>query len=161
MLLPKGMTFAAGSGSVFQAIQQDPNVQTFVAKNAVPGKALEFTVSGEGSMPREQQGDPLSKYKWWILGGLGLVLAAAAAFLLRKPAGVPGVSPNYQPQVGVAAAHVYGSPATKNGALLNALKEELFALESEKLTGNLAPAEYAEVKAALEIVLKRALKRTS
>ncbi len=30
--------------------------------------------------------DPLSKYKWWILGGLGLLLAAAAAFLLRRPA---------------------------------------------------------------------------
>ena len=28
----------------------------FVAKNAVPGKALEFTVSGTGSMPREDQG---------------------------------------------------------------------------------------------------------
>ena len=32
--------------------------------------------------------DPLSKYKWWILGGLGLLLAAAAAFLLRKPVAV-------------------------------------------------------------------------
>ena len=29
--------------------------------------------------------DPLSKYKWWILGGLALLLAAAAAFLLRRP----------------------------------------------------------------------------
>jgi hypothetical protein len=191
VLLPKGMTFAAGSGSVFQPIQQDPNIQTFVAKNAVPGKVLEFTVSGEGSMPREQQAaapgaqggqdasapgtqpgggigapintpDPLSKYKWWILGGLALVLAAAAAFLLRKPANAPGTVPAYDPQVATAASPVhaaYASPGTKNSALLNALKEELFALESEKLTGSLPPAEYAEVKAALEIVLKRALKR--
>ena len=56
VLLPKSMTFAAGSGSVFSAINQDPNIQTFVAKNAAPGKALEFTVSGTGSMPREDQG---------------------------------------------------------------------------------------------------------
>ena len=34
--------------------------------------------------------DPLSKYKWWILGGLALLLAAAAAFLLRKPEGSGG-----------------------------------------------------------------------
>ena len=50
--------------------------------------------------------------------------------------------------------------AAKNAALLNALKEELFALESEKIAGTLAPSEYAEQKAALEIVLKRALQRS-
>jgi ribosomal protein L29 len=44
-------------------------------------------------------------------------------------------------------------------ALLNALKEELFALESDKIAGKLAPGEYEELKAALETVLKRALKR--
>jgi hypothetical protein len=41
---------------------------------------------------------------------------------------------------------------------LSVLKEELFTLESEKLTGAVTPAEYAETKAALETVLKRALK---
>jgi hypothetical protein len=186
VLLPKSMTFAAGAGSAFQSIQQDPNVQTFVAKNATPGKPLEFTVSGTGSMPREDQGtpnggpgaappasqpgggigepintpDPLSKYKWWILGGIGLLLVAAAAFLLRKPAGAPAAIPTYDPTT-LATAPVHALPATRNSALLNALKEELFALESEKLTGTVSPAEYAEAKAALEIVLKRALKRNS
>jgi ribosomal protein L29 len=53
------------------------------------------------------------------------------------------------------------SPAAKNAALLNALKEELFALESEKIAGTLAPREYAEQKAALETVLRRALKKSS
>jgi hypothetical protein len=131
--------------------------------------------------------DPLTKYKWWILGGLGLLLAATAAFLLRKPAG--GTTPAYAAAPGLAAsgftapglaasgptAHAaphpatvptpaFASPATpaaKNAALLNALKEELFALESEKLSGTLTPEEYAEVKPALEVVLKRALKRNS
>jgi hypothetical protein len=189
VLMPKSMTFAAGSGSTFTAINQDPNIQTFVAKNAAPGKALEFTVSGTGSMPREEQGapaggqpgaasgqpgggigepintpDPLSKYKWWILGGLAIIFAAAAAFLLRRPAGTPGVvvagsgaavapTPAYAP-------HVASTPAAKNGALLAALKEELFSLESDKLTGVVTPAEYAETKAALETVLKRALKKS-
>jgi hypothetical protein len=187
VLLPKSMSFAAGSGSTFTAINQDPNIQTFVAKNATPGKALEFTISGTGSMPREEQGapaggqagapnsqpgggigepintpDPLSKYKWWILGGLAIVFAAAAAFLLRKPAGVPGVAVAGS-GVAVASTPVYApyvanTPAAKNGALLSALKEELFALESDKLTGAVTPAEYAETKAALETVLKRALK---
>jgi len=191
VLLPKSMTFTPGSGSAFTPINQDPNIQTFVAKNAAPGKPLEFSVSGTGSMPREDQGaagpggpeaaapgggqpgggigepintpDPLSKYKWWILGGLALVFVVAAAFLLRKPAGAPVVPVAQVQSPSVVATPVYSashvaSPASKNGALLSVLKDELFALESEKLTGVVSPAEYAETKAALEIVLKRALK---
>lgn len=190
VLLPKSMTFTAGSGSTFTPLNQDPNIQTFVAKNAVPGKALEFTVSGNGSMPREDQGagaggqagtqpgggigepintpDPLSKYKWWILGGLALVFAAAAAFLLRKPAGAPGIPVAAAPNAVAHPAHAPYVPTTshaaaagKNGSLLAALKEELFALESDKLTGVVSPDEYAETKAALEVVLKRALKKNS
>jgi hypothetical protein len=186
VLLPKSMKFEAGAGSTFTAINQDPNIQTFVAKNTAPGKVLEFTVSGTGSMPREDQGaggpqtaapgggqpgggigepintpDPLSKYKWWILGGLALLFVVAAAFLLRRPAGVPGVPA--APAADITATPAYppakpSSPATHNSALLSALKEELFALESDKLTGAVSPAEYAETKAALETVLKRALK---
>jgi hypothetical protein len=36
----------------------------------------------------------------------------------------------------------------------------LFALESEKIAGTLPLAEYTELKAALETVLRRALKRS-
>jgi hypothetical protein len=194
VLLPKSMSFTAGAGAAFQSVPEDPAVQTYVARNLVPGKPIEFTVSGNGSIPREGQGapagpqaaamgapdsgapdagatdskpgggigapigtpDPLSKYKWWILGGLALLLAAAAAFLLRKPTGASAVGASD------AAAGSYsapGSPATKQAALLNALKEELFALESEKIAGTLAPDEYAEVKAALDLLLRRALNR--
>ena len=51
---------------------------------------------------------------------------------------------------------------TANGpnALLAAMKEELFALETDKLQGRLSEAEYAEQKAALEVVLRRALARS-
>jgi hypothetical protein len=194
--LPKAMAFTAGAGAAYQPIPQDPSIQTYLLKNAQPGKAMEFTVSGTGSMPREQQGagqqeaggqgqpaggpgggigepinqpDPLTKYKWWILGGLGVLLAVVAAFLLRKPAGVPaGAAVGTAapvPQAAAAAAPSYASHVStsvgKNGALLAVLKDELFALESEKLSGTIDAGEYAEQKAALEVVLKRALKRTS
>ena len=193
VILPKSMTFTAGAGAAFKSVPEDPGVQTFVARNALPGKAIEFTISGEGSIPREQQSapagqqpgvgaqesggqdsgaganggqpgggigapigtpNPLSKYTWWILGGLALLMAAGAAFLLRKPAGAPVV-----PFDAGAGSYPSSSPAQKNAALLNVLKEELFALESERISGTIAPQEYAEVKAALETVLKRALNR--
>jgi 5-hydroxyisourate hydrolase-like protein (transthyretin family) len=187
VMLPKSMSFAPGAGSAFLSSQQDPGFQTFVAQNIAPGKPLEFTVSGAGSIPREESSaqsgqqpasgagvqdngpsqqsgasaaqpgggigspintpDPLTKFKWWILSGLALLLAASAAFLARKPAS--------------ATAAPKASPAARSATLLDSLKEELFALESEKIAGMLTPAEYEEQKAALEAVLKRALKRRS
>ena len=44
-------------------------------------------------------------------------------------------------------------------SLLAAMKEELFALETDRLQGRLSETEYAEQKAALEVVLRRALLR--
>jgi hypothetical protein len=43
--------------------------------------------------------------------------------------------------------------------LLSILKDELFAIESEKLSGTLSASEYAEIKTGLEAVLRRALSR--
>jgi hypothetical protein len=184
VVLPKSMTF---SGSGFQSSPQDPTLQTYMMQNVTPGREVTFSISGTGSFPREDQNaqgdngpagapqagqpgggigepintpDPLSKYKWWILAGLALLLAAIAAFLLRKPANAGTGAPVGAAAVGVPAAHITPTtPAAKNAALLNALKEELFALESERIAGTLPQDEYAEQKAALETVLKRALKK--
>ncbi len=184
VVVPKSMTF---TGQGFESSPQDPTVQTFMMRNVTPGKPIAFAVSGTGAFPREDQNaqgdsgqggaqqsgpgggigepintpDPLSKYKWWILGGLALLLVTIAAFLSRKPANAfpaahPGAAAAMIPQSYAAAT----TPAARNSALLNALKEELFSLESDKIAGTLSPAEYAEQKAALEIVLKRALKRS-
>jgi hypothetical protein len=196
--LPKSISFVAGAGIDFQQVHppnQTPAVQFFLLKNAQPGKPIAFTVSGTGSMPREDQGaapgqqtspdnggqssdastpgaqpggglgppvggsDALSKYKWWIMGGIALLLAAGAAFLLRKPAGGPGAVPGALLDGPATPYAAFASPAAKNAALLNVLKEELFTLESDKISGKIQPDEYAEVKAALETVLKRALKK--
>lgn len=190
VLLPKSITFVSATPEAFRSVAEDPGIQTYIAKNGLPGKVLEFTISGTGSMPKAAQGagggqqgdggaaadasapgnqpgggignpintpDPLSKYKWWILSALALLLAAAAAFMLRKPVGAP--APVAAPAVGTGTSQIGASAQAKPCTLLDALKEEMFALESEKLSGTIAPGEYAEVKAALETVLRRALKR--
>jgi len=199
ILMPKSMTFTPGGGASFKSVQEDPGIQTWLLKNALPGKPIEFAVSGTGSIPREAQNtppgpqgggagqdasapsaqpgggigtpidtpDPLSKYKWWILGALALLLSAAAAFLLRKPATagtIASPSEAAAPAAALANAGTFAyqpaaSSAGKNTAILNALKEELFAIESDKISGAITTTEYAEVKAALETVLKRALKK--
>ena len=107
--------------------------------------------------------EPLSKYKWWILGGLGLLLAAAAGFLLRKPAGATshGVSPaasSWPPPPVATTAAPFGGNAHQQ-QVLQALKEELFLLETDRLQNRLSENEYAQQKSALELVLRRALNR--
>lgn len=193
VVLPKSMTFAAGSGSVFQPSPQDPSFQTYLSRNVLPSSPLEFTISGTGALPREDQSaqsgqqmggggsdtsepgnrpgggignpintpDPLSKYKAWILGGLALIMVATAAFLLRRPAGSAALAVGAGAVQSAAApvAHPAAPSVSGNAALLNVLKEELFTLEHEKITGAVTPVEYAKVKDALETVLKRALKR--
>jgi hypothetical protein len=222
------MTFTAGSGADFGPTNEDPRVQTYIHKNVKPGQSVSFTVSGEGSMPRDQQTqqrpamgagaagatglggdqsaaptpgggigqpintpDPLTRYKWWILSILALLLVGGAIFMLRKQtpalAGFPGgakvdgvdtdsfvAAPvarvQTQPTVqSPGFAQSYSAPQAPRAAsapadnanvtLMSNLKDELFAIESERIAGTLSQAEYDQVKAGLEAVLKRALKR--
>jgi len=44
---------------------------------------------------------------------------------------------------------------------MNKLKEELLALESDRISGRLKAEEYEKAKSVLEVALKRALKRSS
>ena len=121
--------------------------------------------------------DPLTRYKWWILGSLALLLVGGAFFLLRKQnpafAGFPGSvkhdSFDADPLTPTPASRTQNVPAQPayrpaaapvgNAALLATLKDELFALESEKIAGTLSIEDYNEAKAGLESVLKRALKK--
>jgi hypothetical protein len=203
----KGIDFKAAQGLSFQSTQEDPRVQTFVARNIRPGQAIGFAISGEGQMPGGAQStgmasqggmgdsgggsdgigsgpgggigapigspDPLTKYKWWILALLALLLAAASGYLLRRKSGAsdgvvalvhdpqaPGQTPTTvtMPARSPSPATGHGSaPVSGNAALLNLIKEEMFAIEREKLSGDLPPKEYAEIKAGLEALLRRAL----
>jgi hypothetical protein len=140
--------------------------------------------------------DPLTRYKWWILGGLTLLLVLAAIYLLRNrgassagslvpvpssadfesrsipspPRSIAPVSEYTPPPIpprapAPAAPYPAYAPATSPGAtagktaLLGILKEELFAIESEKLSGTLSVEEYAEIKTGLEALLRRALRK--
>jgi hypothetical protein len=197
IMMPKSMTFKPGVSAPYTPVTEETTAQTYVARNAQPSQALDFTVSGTGQMPRdtgaaaaggapagdasapaggggatssaasdtrpggglgvpldpEGTNDPWAKYKWWILGGLGLVMAVGAGIMLKNgPAQI--VAP------AVAGGGVATGPVvTSADSLLAAMKEELFALETDKLQGRLTESEYVEQKAALEVVLRRALLR--
>lgn len=123
--------------------------------DTAPGKGL-----GNPLDPNNTR-EPLStKYKWWILGGLGLLLVAAAGVLLRKPA-IPGIQTAV---TGPYPATNYAQPPavsshTQKELILRVLKDELFSLETERLQGTIADVDYLQQKAAVELLLRRALDR--
>ena len=129
IMMPKSMTFEAGASTPYSPVTEEMTAQTYVARNAQPSQALDFTVSGTGQMPRDEgaaaaagggaaadasapsgaggaatsaasdtrpggglgvpldpegTNDPWAKYKWWILGGLGLVMAVGAGIMLKN-----------------------------------------------------------------------------
>jgi hypothetical protein len=119
-----------------------------------PGVGLNNPLDSEGTL------EPWAKYKWWILGGLGLALAAGAGIMMRGGSQESGTA--VAPTAGASPAEVPpGAPAgiVQGGVLLTALKEELFALETDRLSGAISESEYAEQKTALEVVLRRAMRR--
>jgi 5-hydroxyisourate hydrolase-like protein (transthyretin family) len=180
VLVPKSMKITPGPSSPLQlsSDSSNPSTDTYVAQNVSPSQPLDFTVSGLGELPRDADqstdngstvaatdnkmpgkglDNPLDpngdrdvwgKYKWWILFGIALLLAVAAAFLLRKPP-TPAEASTPSPE----------SPSTRSSSLLASLKEEMFALETDRLQNRISESDYATQKAALEIILRRALER--
>jgi hypothetical protein len=184
LMMPKAMKFTQGNPAQYSPVNdEEVNAQTYVARNAQPSEPLAFTVSGTGQLPRDtaaggqtgssSQGasdngtvDPnkdtrpgvglgvpldkdaeregwVSKYKIWIIIGLGFVFAAIAGFMLKAPS---------------AAAARTAAPAGPEGAL-QVLRDELFAVETDRLSGKLSEDEYAQLKAAFDIVLRRTIAR--
>ena len=113
---------------------------------------------GGGLGPPIDAPDPLEKYRWYILGGFALVMAAGAVYITKRPrtASLAGRSDIELPELPRA---VTSSTAGRSGLLLEALKEELFELEVEHKQGHISQQEYEKARAALDQTLERALKR--
>ena len=115
---------------------------------------------GGGLGPPIDAPDPLEKYRWPILGGFAVVLAAGAIYMAKRPqvARIPDFAPaDVEAPEAPQPAKPVVSP--RPGLLLEALKEELFELEMEHKQGKITQQEYEKAKAALDQTLERALKR--
>ncbi len=118
---------------------------------------------GGGLGTPEGTPDPLHKYRWAILAGCLALLAAGGGWVAtRKDTAMQ------QEALRTVATPKFSSPVVvpqaapqppQSGLLLQALKEELFALEVERQQGRISEAEYQKTKAALDQTLQRALSR--
>ncbi|MGH9493074.1 MAG: carboxypeptidase regulatory-like domain-containing protein [Terriglobales bacterium] len=101
--------------------------------------------------------DPLREYRWQVLGGIALLLALGAFFVWNRSAG----SPELAAPRSYAGSSAIPPPVARDRSalLLEALKEELFQLESERHQGKISAAEYEKAKAALDQTIQRAVTR--
>ena len=182
-------TAGQGAAFVAMNDPRQPDSIVQVVSNTTVGQPLDFSISGTGTLaeagddsagapapagstasgrdsrpggglgPPIDAPDPLEKYRWYILGGFALLLAAGAIFVVgRSKATLPQFAAS---DVDVPGLPVAAKPAAVNrsGLLLDALKEELFQLEVEHKQAKISQAEYEKAKAALDQTLERALKR--
>jgi len=185
VMLPKSMQFSGGSPD-FASGGEEKGMNIFVAHNVPVRKPLAFSVSGTGEIPRDAQDkeggdsqaassggapdnrpggglgrpeetpDPLHAYRWWIIGGLGAVLVVGAIVVMNQ-------RPRTEHSVPTAASVPLVrsvAPAPAHSSLLEAMKEELFQLETERLQGKISDSDYQQAKAALDLTIKRAITRS-
>lgn len=173
---PNTFKFAPNDSALYQT-QTNPqfkNVNFFVAKNISSQQKLTFEISGKGELPREseqasapangarrgeptgpgggmgvpnERPDPLHSGQWLFLGVLSLFLAAGASFVYTST------------QNNLAVAGAPSNPQDRSTMLLEAMKEEVFQLESDRLQGKINPQDYQAAKAALDKTLQRAVQR--
>jgi hypothetical protein len=187
VMLPKSMEFK-GDTSLFASSGEEKGMSIFVAHNLPAGKQIAFSVWGTGQIPRDAQDDPgngqqsasagqsapdnrpggglgrpeetpdpLHAYRWWIIAGLAAALVVGAIVVMnQKPSGnaaMAGAAPN------TLVPTIRSIPSSGRNALLEAMKEELFQLESERLQGKISNSDYQQAKSALDLTMKRAIER--
>jgi len=199
VMLPKTMQFAANAAGGFEsrANPKEPGTMVQVASNTELGQQLGFKISGTGTLnegrddgdggpsadgtagrdsrpggglgPPIDAPDPLEKYRWYILGGFAVILAAGAFYITTRSRSAD-LGYTERPlatnsDFSASDTDVFDGPhrrqsgAGRSGLLLEALKEELFQLEVEHKQGSISQPEYERARAALDETLERAIKR--
>ena len=182
--LPKSIEFSAAQAGRFGTALDEKGVVVEVTKNVAPGAEPAFRITGTGAIPQEAlkslegggednsgngnesanaapanrpgggmavpEGtpDPMETYRWPLLIGFVVVLGAGAFWMTRP-----------QDTAAPAPVPMTGSAGGRSGQLLEALKEELFQLESDRLQHKISEEEYTKAKAALDTTLTRAMQR--
>ncbi len=175
----------SGTGTFPQDAGSQGGDQSADSGGGMPGGSTSDARPGGGLGAPIGAPDPLTNYRWPILGSLGLVLAAGAAFVSSRrnqprvaPAGAASMVPVNSASdpaqaiavrkgkgkrgAGAASQSTPNTDSSNSGrgpALLEAMKEELFQLEIDFTQGRLTEAEYQQAKVGVDAALKRALSR--
>jgi 5-hydroxyisourate hydrolase-like protein (transthyretin family) len=170
----KNVAFKISGTGTFPPDTQNPQSPGPVGGEAMAGGGAQAQAQGGAERPGGGLGapinspNPLQQYMWWILGGFVALLAGGAYFFYRQPEiADEEEAPVALKQTRVVAARAAQptAPAARaagngrSGLVLDALKEEMFQLETERASGKISAEEYRKHKEALDLTLQRALAR--
>lgn len=178
VLLPKSMQFTGLSRS-FSQDADEAGLAVFFIKNVAAHEQVRFSVAGEGVAPREAQGgeaaqsapantpsseaaNTRSSAFWYILASIIVVVAGGAFWLWRRSA-TSSQEEGHTASAAKRQAKARRSPshgANLQETMLDALKDDLFQLEQDRLDGKVSAEEYQRSKAGLDALIRRQLKRT-
>lgn len=177
VVTPLSMKFTAADNSVYQPTNssQFPGMNLYVIRNMTAQQRLGFTIEGAGVIQRgseqatasgggnapqaednrpggglgvpNSRPNPLHSVQWTFLGVLFLFLGIGAAYVYLSNRREPVPEP------------AKGEPQERRATLMDALKEEIFQLEADRLQGKISSQEYDSAKAALDKTLQRAVQR--
>ena len=184
IILPKSMKLAATG---FTQDNDEAGMSVFFMKNVSAAEPVSFSVSGEGVAPREAQEPPApggespagtpteaaggNGGSRWYLIGLFLGLAVGGAIVVfrkvrRGPSADGGKSNNRAAdraarKASRGQAEVATTDGSSDGSMLDALKEDLFQLETDRLEGKISQQEYETSKAGLDTLIRRQMKKSA
>ncbi|MGB9119987.1 MAG: hypothetical protein WCE73_05155, partial [Candidatus Angelobacter sp.] len=180
VLLPKSMKFNGVSGGFAQDVDE-AGLAVFFAKNVPANQEVKFSVSGEGLIPTEapggnagqpageSSGTPIPSSSggtrealWFIVGALVILIGGGAFVMWRKSTAARAAAQD--PKAARAKTKARAQAQTQSakppqGDMLDVLKDELFQLETERVSGKISQEEYEKSKAGLDTLFRRQMKR--
>jgi hypothetical protein len=186
VLLPKSMKFSSTAGK-FVAGADEQGMAVFSAKSLAAGQPVKFSVAGQGAAPPREAAmppgqtsapggglgapidapDPLASSRGLIIGGFIVIMAGGAFWLVLRSRTAKAQYDGANP---AALVNTFGAgdqqpsapqplrPVQASSSILDALKEELFQLESDRLHESISAQEYEKQKAGLDALLRRQMK---
>jgi hypothetical protein len=181
VLLPKSMKFNGVSGGFAQDVDE-AGLAVFFAKNVPANQEVKFSVSGEGLIPTGPSGgnpsqsagesggsvipSPSSGTRealWFIVGALVILIAGGAFVIWRKimAARAAAQDPKAAKAGSKSQARAQAQAAKPpQGDMLDVLKDELFQLETDRVSGKISQEEYEKSKAGLDTLFRRQMKNS-
>jgi hypothetical protein len=175
VLLPKSMKFTGISPS-FAQDSDEAGLAVYFAKNVLPNQTVKFSVAGEGVIgaqgvggqpaadgsPASTQGGSRSgSTRDLQIQGAILFLILVGAFVMWRMIAAKKARPDSGIRTaGESRSQPPGRSAkAAQGDMLDVLKDELFQLETDRLSGKITQEEYERTKAGLDTLFRRQMKR--
>jgi hypothetical protein len=155
VLLPKSMKFNGISGGFAQDVDE-AGLAVFFAKNVPANQEIKFSVSDLAS--------GTSGALWFVVAAIMILIGGGGFVMWRKSAGArAAVNDPKAARLGSKARARAQAQSAKpeQSDMLDVLKNELFQLETDRVSGKISQQEYEKSKAGLDTLFRRQMKKNN